>query len=123
MSERESRGTRVHLRRLKASLMVSMPSSPSASSRAHSIQRFSMEYDDTPTYSALSCATALARAPMVSCSGVSGSRRWEHKMSTWRLILRAYAANRAQQKGYISKEAVVGLAATKGVSRPPSSRL
>jgi len=44
-------------------------------------------------------------------------------MSTWRLILRAYAANRAQQKGYISKEAVVGLAATKGVSRPPSSLL
>ena len=35
------------------------------------------EYDDTPTYSALPCCTALARAEAVSSSGVLGSKRWE----------------------------------------------
>jgi hypothetical protein len=38
---------------------------------------FSAEYDDTPAYRALPCCTALARAPIVSSSGVSGSKRCE----------------------------------------------
>lgn len=37
----------------------------------------SLLYEDTPTYSALPCCTADASAPIVSSSGVSGSKRWE----------------------------------------------
>ena len=34
------------------------------------------EYDEMPAYSALPCRTAVSSAPIVSSSGVSGSKRW-----------------------------------------------
>ena len=38
---------------------------------------FAGEYDEMPTYRALPCCTAVASAPIVSSSGVSGSKRCE----------------------------------------------
>ncbi len=83
--------------------MHPMPSSSSVPSRSGSIQRFSIEYDgwwissgvpserrmaaasrvladeyeEMPAYSALPWRTAVSSAPMVSSSGVSGSKRCE----------------------------------------------
>ena len=37
----------------------------------------SAEYEEIPTYSAFPCRTAVSSAPIVSSSGVSGSKRCE----------------------------------------------